>query len=454
MIIRATAAAAASAAAAALRAEVPATYDGGAGGYGGGGGAGHYGGGGGGAGMGGAVFNEAGTVVITNSTFTGNTASGGAGGTGASMAAFRRGAAGQGLGGGLFNHNGTITVTNSTFSGNTAAQGGRGIFILGDSADDITSTITNTIIGQADTNVSDLVVNQFGSGLVKVEGGTNLIRTTTVLNGATNNLTGTLQADPSLGGLASNGGPTQTMSPLADSPAIDQGIKAGAPTTDQRGVARDADNAGTVDIGAVEFNGTAQTITFSPLAGVTYGDADFAISATATSGLPVSFTASGAASVQPVAGVWYVHITGAGSATITAHQTGDANYHPAPDVAQGLTIAKATAVIVVTPYTSAGTTYDGNAHTATITSITGVNGETGATVGTVDAEQHDAHQRRHVRQRLLELHGRRQLQRHRQHDHHRQHRQGHRDGRGHALHQRGQPTTAMRTRRPSRRSPA
>ena len=140
------------------------------------------------------------------------------------------------MGGGLFNHNGSITVTNSTFSANTAAQGGRGIFILGDSADDITSTITNTIIGQADTDVSDLVVNQFGSGLVKVEGGTNLIRTTTVLNGATNNLTGTLTVDPLLGALSSNGGPTQTMAIAGGSPAIDQGIKAGAPTTDQRGV--------------------------------------------------------------------------------------------------------------------------------------------------------------------------------------------------------------------------
>src|SRR5258708_312245 len=56
----------------------------GAGGYGGGhsGSTGIYddvlgNGGGGGAGMGGAVFNEAGTVVITNSTFTLNTASGG-----------------------------------------------------------------------------------------------------------------------------------------------------------------------------------------------------------------------------------------------------------------------------------------------------------------------------------------------------------------------------------------
>src|SRR5207249_4872576 len=47
-------------------------------------------------------------------------------------------------------------------------------------------------------------------------------------------------------------------------------------------------------------------------------------------------------------------------------------------------IAKADATVVVTPYTSATTTYDGNAHTATVTSVTGVTGETGATVGTVD----------------------------------------------------------------------
>src|SRR5207249_7334379 len=44
------------------------------------------------------------------------------------------------------------------------------------------------------------------------------------------------------------------------------------------------------------------------------------------------------------------------------------------------TINKATAAVVVTPYT---VTYDGNPHTAAVTSITGVNGETGATVGTV-----------------------------------------------------------------------
>jgi hypothetical protein len=89
----------------------------------------------------------------------------------------------------------------------------------------------------------------------------------------------------------------------------------------------------------------SQTISFSPLATVTYGVPDFPISATATSGLPVSFTASGNASVQQVAGIWYVHITGAGSATITAHQAGDAGSAPAADVAQDLTIALALPVL-------------------------------------------------------------------------------------------------------------
>ena len=49
-----------------------------------------------------------------------------------------------------------------------------------------------------------------------------------------------------------------------------------------------------------------------------------------------------------------------------------------------LTVNKANAVVVVTPYTCPATTYTGLPHTATVTSITGVNGETGATVGTVD----------------------------------------------------------------------
>jgi len=64
--------------------------------------------------------------------------------------------------------------------------------------------------------------------------------------------------------------------------------------------------------------------------------------------------------------------------------TGGTNYNDIGNTTITDSIGKATATVVVTPYTSATTTYDGNPHTATITSITGVNSETGATVGTVD----------------------------------------------------------------------
>ena len=62
--------------------------------------------------------------------------------------------------------------------------------------------------------------------------------------------------DPMLAPLAFNGGPTQTHAPLQGSSAIDGGDNAGAPATDQRGVARPRDGDGNgskvVDIGAFE----------------------------------------------------------------------------------------------------------------------------------------------------------------------------------------------------------
>jgi len=80
-----------------------------------------------------------------------------------------------------------------------------------------------------------------------------------------------------------------------------------------------------------------QTITFDPLGGKTFGDADFAVSASASSGLTVSFSAAGNCTF----GGSTVHITGAGSCTITASQAGDSTYNPAPDVARTFSIAKA-----------------------------------------------------------------------------------------------------------------
>jgi len=74
-------------------------------------------------------------------------------------------------------------------------------------------------------------------------------------------------------------------------------------------------------------NKANQTITFTALTDKIYGDADFAVSATATSGLAVTF-AAGATDKCTVTGTT-VHITGAGSCTITAAQIGDGNYNAA-----------------------------------------------------------------------------------------------------------------------------
>jgi hypothetical protein len=87
----------------------------------------------------------------------------------------------------------------------------------------------------------------------------------------------------------------------------------------------------------LSVNKVDQTISFAPLPNTTYGAAPFMLSAAATSGLAVSFVASGTCTIA----VNSVATTGAGSCTITASQAGDANYNPAPNVVQTLAIAKA-----------------------------------------------------------------------------------------------------------------
>ena len=81
-----------------------------------------------------------------------------------------------------------------------------------------------------------------------------------------------------------------------------------------------------------------QTITFGALPIKIYGDADFALSASASSGLPVSFSSDNLSVATITEGL--VHITGAGTAVITASQSGDGNYNAAPSVPQTLTVGK------------------------------------------------------------------------------------------------------------------
>ena len=129
------------------------------------------------------------------------------------------------------------------------------------------------------------------------------------------------------------------------------------PATNQYSIKMDRDISITATFTKSNQN---QTITFGPLADKTYGDADFNVTATASSGLPVSFTASGSCSVTGA----MVHITAAGGCTITANQAGGGQYNPAPPVQQSFNIAKATPVVTVTGGTFP---YNGATHAASAT---------------------------------------------------------------------------------------
>jgi MBG domain-containing protein/carboxypeptidase family protein/centrosomal CEP192-like protein len=116
----------------------------------------------------------------------------------------------------------------------------------------------------------------------------------------------------------------------------------------------------------------SQSISF-PATGVTYGQADFS-PATASSGLPVSYSQpSGQCQVDSQG---LVQITGAGSCTITASQSGNKDYQPAPPVTQTFTIAPATLSVDASPATEV---YAGTPATLTYTLSGFVNGDTAAT---------------------------------------------------------------------------
>ena len=88
---------------------------------------------------------------------------------------------------------------------------------------------------------------------------------------------------------------------------------------------------------------TSQTITFGVLSGQIFGAAPFTVSATASSGLAVTF-ASLTSAVCTVSGST-VTLVGAGTCTIQASQAGNATYAAAPSVSQSLTVAKAAQTI-------------------------------------------------------------------------------------------------------------
>jgi hypothetical protein len=113
----------------------------------------------------------------------------------------------------------------------------------------------------------------------------------------------------------------------------------------------------------------AQTITFNPLPNRTILDQAFEVSATASSGLAVTFLSSGACTISGTT----VTVTEIGTCTLFAQQGGNAQYAAAQTVQQAFDVTKAPATL------SVGTefTYDGTVkHAITTSSPAGLPGVT------------------------------------------------------------------------------
>jgi len=185
-------------------------------------------------GGGGGICSFGGTVTVNESTLSGNSAN-------------------HSGGGGIFNYNGVLTLNQCTLSGNSAnnGQGGGGIWNWG------TVTVNQcTLSGNSANNGSD------GGGIYNNYGTLTLYNSIVAGNSPDNlddddsgtttptgvNLT---SGDPLLAPLGNYGGLTQTMPPLAGSPAIDGCTDGTTFTTDQRGFPRIVGPF--ADIGAVEY---------------------------------------------------------------------------------------------------------------------------------------------------------------------------------------------------------
>jgi hypothetical protein len=151
------------------------------------------------------------------------------------------GSRGSGGGGGILN-SGSLTVTNSTISGNSAnVGGGVSTFVGGDVGGDMRNTI---LAG----NVADVVGPDLSGRLTS--SGYNLVGNSR--GGSGYDESDLLDINPLLGPLEDNGGPTFTHAVLPGSPAIDAGDNTDAPEWDQRGPGFPRVVNGRIDIGAFE----------------------------------------------------------------------------------------------------------------------------------------------------------------------------------------------------------
>jgi len=178
--------------------------------------------------FGGAIDNDYGSLTITSSTLSGNQAALGAAirntGTLAITNSTLSGNTATGDGGAIFNQDtpGTLTLTNSTVAGNQGGAGGA----LATYAP-ATTSLKNVVLANPSPSCS-------GDGQHTDLGGNvaaDAACTFTQMSSHTN-------TNPNLGSLQNNGGATLTMALPIGSPAINAGVNCPPPATDQRGQPR------------------------------------------------------------------------------------------------------------------------------------------------------------------------------------------------------------------------
>jgi hypothetical protein len=214
-------------------------------------------GGSGGVARGGAIYSHGGPVDIVNSTFSAN-------------ATRNASDAVAGFGAGIYARDAVVSIYSSTIT-NSEATAGRGVYVVIETVGAVARlNLFNSIVAQSSAPTTDVVAtngDQAPTESVIYMGAFNIIRQgnlTTINNSGIN-------ADPLLGPLLNNGGPTLTHAPLDDSPALDSGhpdAVAGddVPLYDQRGTGHhrirhgDAIPGARIDIGAMERQSAGQEL--------------------------------------------------------------------------------------------------------------------------------------------------------------------------------------------------
>jgi hypothetical protein len=264
----------------------------------------------------GAIWNDFGTLEVTNSTIVDNF----------SPHSLYGGNAWLNAGGIVSFPVAPLSLKNSILAGNQGEFGGNCVFGVG--------------VSDAGGNLSDDLSCGFTQG--------NSQNNVTMLN---------------LGSLADNGGPSPTVALGAGSVAIDAGSCLQA--IDQRGLPRPGAGSAFCDSGAFELQGATaaapQAITFTSTAptDAVYGGT-YEVSATGgDSGNPVVFTIDpSSGGVCTIAGAT-VSFTGVGTCTVNADQAGHANYLDAPQETQSFPLAQAPQAITFTSTAPTDAVYGG-----------------------------------------------------------------------------------------------